>query len=129
MIAAARNEQDHKSWLSRAGLRCSAIRHPSLGHWCGYVAVPAGHPLHGKDYDAAHRECDTIDVHGGLTYARDHVPFAPSDGAWWFGFDCAHVGDIVPAIKLRFDDDVYRDLAFVEGECESLAKHLSELSK
>ena len=35
-----------------------------IGHRCGYIAIPKGHKLYGKDYD----EID-ISVHGGLTYA------------------------------------------------------------
>lgn len=34
------------------GLTCQMRRGPS-GSWCGYVAVPAGHPLHGKHYNEA----------------------------------------------------------------------------
>jgi hypothetical protein len=79
------------------GLPCLMQRIP-MGTWCGYVAVPPGHPLHGKQPSArvfcadrsklavrgiipafleAMREDDDstvsldvlLDVHGGLTYA------------------------------------------------------------
>lgn len=120
--------QLEKSWGSSCGLKCFAKRHPSMGHWCGYVSVPSGHRLHGKSYDEAYDAGHDISVHGGLTYAEDHAPMLPSDGSWWFGFDCAHAGDPVPSMR-DHGDDVYRDLAFVEAECESLAKQLSELSE
>lgn len=32
------------------GLRCHVVR-TRFGHRCGYVAVPEGHPWHGKGYD------------------------------------------------------------------------------
>jgi hypothetical protein len=34
------------------GLTCAMRRGP-WGSWCGYVAIPAGHPLHGKSYSDA----------------------------------------------------------------------------
>lgn len=114
----------------------------SGGHWCGYVAVPPGHPLHGKDYDAV-----GADVHGGLTYANQcsgdicHVP-APGepDDVWWFGFDCAHCWDFRPGHAALMEsvgiptpdwdrEEVYRDLAYVRAECESLAEQLVSPSR
>jgi hypothetical protein len=62
----------------------------------GYIAVPPGHPWHGKDYDEI--DCD---VHGGLTFGE----FAPQIYGWddshksipenyyVLGFDTAHYGD------------------------------------
>lgn len=39
------------AWIdSRTNLHCAMIRNPDFGMWCGYVAVPQGHPLHGKEY-------------------------------------------------------------------------------
>lgn len=43
----------HERWTAENGLDC--VIHPctfSSGryHLCGYVRVPSGHPLHGKDY-------------------------------------------------------------------------------
>lgn len=40
-----------KDWLTAAGYRAVVIM-GDLGHRCGYVAIPAGHPLHGVDYSA-----------------------------------------------------------------------------
>lgn len=75
------------------------------GYANGYVAVPPGHPWHGKHYD----DLDNIDVHGGLTYSEstpcdvmdngmsgvsyidggDEIP----DGWWVLGFDTCHCYD------------------------------------
>jgi hypothetical protein len=133
------------------GLPLLAIRHPRLGHWCGYVAVPPSHPLHGQDYGAP-----DIAVHGGFTYANAchgavcHVPKpGEPDNVWWFGFDCAHAGDYTGMADRRFlhrvlglgedapydhqraltaDDwsvETYRTLAYVQAECKRVAEQLA----
>lgn len=48
------NEPD-KLDFEASGLTCALRRGPG-GHWCGYVAIPEGHPWHGKGYD------DTVKV-------------------------------------------------------------------
>jgi hypothetical protein len=135
-----------------AGLPCLLRRSPRGGAWCGYVAVPPGHPLHGTTHDGI-----DVEVHGGLTYSGRcegdvcHVP-APGepDDVWWIGFDCGHAFDVSPAreARLRAIDphladpwppwpepvpaalrEVYRDLAYVRGETESLAEQLAALGR
>jgi len=76
-----------REW-EHAGLKCAVVQAREAQNRCGYVRVPPGHPLHGKHYDAV-----DVSVHGGLTFA-DVEPCEHEDGAgWWFGFDCAHLGD------------------------------------
>lgn len=41
------------------GLDC-ALRRGPMKHWCGYVAIPKGHPLHGLDYSDTHPVLDTL---------------------------------------------------------------------
>lgn len=132
------SEPDKAQWI-HAGLDCLIVRN-DMGALCGYVGVPNGHPLHGKDYDQAH-DLAEIDVHGGLTYARDcagkicHVPEqGRPDHVWWLGFDCAHLGDFVPSSNSlrsfglsRRRDEVYRDLAYVKAEVERLADQFAGL--
>lgn len=56
------------------------------------------------------------------------------DNIWWFGFDCNHAGDLAPGMQHFLSSgyrslhrgDVYRDIAYVEAECASLAKQLAE---
>jgi hypothetical protein len=146
-------EPDRLEW-EHAGLPCLAVRGPEFsGHWCGYVAVPPGHPLHGKHYDTP-----DVNVHGGLTYADKcdgavcHVPKpGEPDDVWWFGFDCAHGGDLSPAMHARYlhvgypfpsepydhakavaaadwTIDVYRTLDYVQAEANRLADQLAALA-
>lgn len=48
----------------------------------GYVHLPKGHKWYGVDYDDI-----PVDIHGGLTYAREE------DDHWVIGFDTAHYQD------------------------------------
>ena len=99
-------EPDREEWRYR-GLPCLIVRN-HMGAWCGYVAVPPGHPWHGRSYEAVDAAC-----HGGLTFAsacaeRPKAQFiigntichAPREGepadVWWLGFDCAHSEDLIP---------------------------------
>lgn len=68
--------------FEEAGLVCLTKTHP-LGHRCGYVAVPSGHPMYGKDYEKIHATWD-VDVDGGLTFSRMVA------GMWVIGWDAAH---------------------------------------
>jgi hypothetical protein len=121
------------------GLPCLAVRTQNLGQWCGYVGVPPGHPLHGKTLDD--ERAGELLVHGGVTFAAGcddakgegfgicHVPDpGEPDGVWWFGFDCAHGWDVVPAMLAHGlvlgDDCEYRTLEYVKGECRALAAQL-----
>jgi hypothetical protein len=137
------DEPDKMQWVDEAtDLDCLIVRNHS-GALCGYVGLPPGHPLHGKDYDDAHDLAD-IDVHGGLTFADAckegtdgrgicHVP-APGRPAdvWWLGFDCAHLGDLVPRYAELWSgggpEDVYRDIAYVQAECATLAGQLAAVA-
>lgn len=146
-------EPDRAEW-EHAGLPCLAVRGPEFsGHWCGYVAVPPGHPLHGKPYSVPE-----VDVHGGLTYAdacQGHVCHVPKPGepddVWWFGFDCGHASDFSPSMHARYKEmgypfasgeydhakalaaqdwhtEVYRTLEYVRGEVNSLAEQLAKVA-
>jgi hypothetical protein len=126
-----------KDWTTQAGLRAVVVVQDH-GNRCGYVAVPEGHAMHGKDYD----EVD-VTVHGGLTFAdgTDTYPVA-AEGLWWFGYDCAHYGDArdpeLMSPKYRemydegllnfFDEGTVRSLDYCIGECESLATQLKDMT-
>lgn len=127
-------EPDRIEWRTAAGLPALMVRQPNHGAWCGYVAVAPGHPAHGKSYDDV-----AVDVHGGLTYADAcsgsvcHVP-APGepDDVWWLGFDCVHGGDLAPGnvgLRLILGYGIYRDVDYVQAECESLARQLTLIGR
>lgn len=113
--------------FEHAGMPCIIHRGP-VGAWCGYVAVPPGHPWHGKEmFD------DALDAraHGGVTYTNTcsgevcHVakPGEPDD-VWWIGFDCAHSGDLSPSDTrlYGFSYGVYRDQRYVTEQTKDLAE-------
>jgi hypothetical protein len=65
----------------------------------------------------------------------------PNDEVWWFGFDCAHMNDLMPAMQAlmasirdfhgkqrqQLFEEVYRNLAYVEDECLKLIAQLEEI--
>jgi hypothetical protein len=138
-------EPSKMQWVDRAtGMPCLIVRN-GFGALCGYAGVTPGHPLHGCNYD----DFDA-DVHGGLTFADRcqpttdeahgvcHVPEpgTPHD-VWWFGFDCAHLGDVVPGMisvherigfsgRSELDRGEYRDVAYVAHEVTRLAEQLHQ---
>ena len=112
-------EPDEVAPFEHAGLKCWLIRRPS-GHWCGYVAVPADHALHGVSYDHLY----DIDVHGSITFSDQE------DAGWTFGFDCNHWSDLAPAnlfagISVHNKNAVYRDQAYATAEVRHLAEQLA----
>jgi hypothetical protein len=112
--------QVEKDWTTEAGLRAVVIM-GSMGHRCGYVGVPVGHPLHGVTYHDNTPALDppaedepvgnrgvlsvlcasermqspeiAFDVHGSLTYSGGNGDYPVASDLWWFGYDCGHAGD------------------------------------
>lgn len=127
------DEPDTASWVDDVtGYKCTIWRHPTIGHLCGYVAIPKGHPLHGQGYDDINH---FVEVHGGLTYCDEDK----ETGEWVVGFDCSHAGDFSPKLSLtllkytdsdaemmdyRIRSEVYRDWAYVDGQVRELARQL-----
>lgn len=119
MINEWESEPDYVDWESH-GLKCEIRRVEKFGHLCEYVSVPAGHPLYGKHYNNVE-----IAVHGGLTYSDNG-----KNDAWVFGFDCGHVGDLIPALDYIFrkmGNGTYKNIAYVRAECEKLAEALADV--
>lgn len=151
------DEPDKIHWIDEAtDLDCLMVRHPASGHWCGYVGVTEPHPWFGLHYgDCIERKVDAhgdpeaccdhaveADVHGGITFAAAcdesedpgtgicHValPGRP-DHVWWFGFDMHHLHDLAPGHEYRDRMGlVYRDVAYVQSECRSLAQQLKAIA-
>ena len=120
------SEPNRRAWIAH-GLECRIVRQDNLKHLCGYVGVPAGHPAFKQDYDSVEIIDPEYCPHGGLTYGSDHAPHEKPDGRWWLGFDCAHLGDLVPGISTDRNnpENHYRNMAYVEAETEKLAEQLS----
>ena len=137
------DEPDHVEF-EHVGFPC--ILHRNMA-WCGYVAVPPGHPWHGKGYDWENGI--EAEVHGGITYAEKcqgaicHVakPGEPDD-VWWVGFDCNHHLDLslYDLIELngrdsRIDSPAhgwvarYRDIGYVRWQTKKLAEQAKAVSK
>ena len=69
--------------FEECGLQC-CTRTNDMGHRCGYVALPKGHPLFGKDWDKCHDIAPDLEVDGGITFANG------TDDMWVLGWDAAH---------------------------------------
>ena len=141
------SESDKMEWTDiDTGMACLIVRGPS-GALCGYVAVEESHPLYEKyygdlwNYDT--EEGTDINVHGGLTYSDfcqevGRICHTPEEGkpdnVWWFGFDCAHSGDICPSYQ-KEDMEIcgipytYKDVDYVTRQVESLARQLKQVEK
>ena len=126
-------DEPHKEEFEHAGLKCLILRHHELGHLCGYVAAPKGHPCYGKDYDhIPYDDLFPVEVHGGLTFSKEGDGDTWPKGYWWFGFDCAHWGDLVPQIVELLDREpnefeTYRNFQYLRRETEGLAEQLATL--
>lgn len=89
------NENVVKEW-NHAGFKCTVIKHPEMGHYCGYVWLPEDHPL----ANGGERDINNLaSVHGGVTYnAWEDVG---KEKFYVVGFDCAHAGDYVPSVSFH----------------------------
>lgn len=92
----------------------------------GYVAIPEGHPMHGKDYDTIHDEF-SIDINGGLTFSCFAKELRPrwekegnvelNDTDWVIGFDTAHSWDSLD--KWPDAESVMIEANRLKEQCES----------
>lgn len=120
------DEPDEEAF-EHEGLKCRIYRANSMGHLCGYVQVPQGHPLHGVGYSSPVPEslkpaidrvmdgtigkrgvmavfCAALDApSAGLLFdVHGGVTFSGelrgAPGSHWYGFDCAHCDDLSPGM-------------------------------
>lgn len=141
--------------FEHAGLKCLIFRMPIMGHLCGYVGITQEHPWYGKQYSQCLKGCKgkaskyfkrhdirtydctwgedshpspecLISVHGGLTFSGEGGGEIWLSGYWWFGFDAAHYGDMVP--KICSKDGIYRDMEYMRHETERLAEQLAAIT-
>lgn len=140
------DEPDKIQWMDEATrLPCLIVRFGDVhGALCGYVGVPPGHPAYGRDYS----EVEDLEAHGGVNYSHGcngtdeargicHVAGdGEADHVWWFGFDCAHAGDLCPRIEALLPEhltarrreilqDEYRDVEYVREQVRLLSAQLA----
>lgn len=138
------DEPDRAEWTDRTGFPCLALRHAHYGVWCGYVAVPPGHPWHGRSWN------DLPEGLADVNFAEPcmetdqphrericHVP-APGepDDVWWFGFDCGHALDVKPHEPMEKIygklpgyggfERTYRTLDYVRDKCALIALQVAQ---
>lgn len=72
-----------KTW-KKDNLVLSIVKHPSMGHYCGYVRFTK-RPVRELGYNGI---LTYVPVHGGITYANED-----KDKTMVYGFDCSHYSD------------------------------------
>ena len=106
------------------------FQHPNSGSLCGFIQL--------KSIDEVTLESNPInklDCHGGITYKGNLKLLFNNSKDNYIGFDCSHVGDKNPFIDAMLpdwvinEDEVWRDEAYVEENCQHLIDQLIELQK
>jgi hypothetical protein len=94
------------------GVEWATVVAPLYGAVNGYVRVPEGHPWGGLDVD----DID-VEVHGGLTYAREG----------WIGFDTLHGWDFWPGCPTYWQHDGAKQWTpeLVADEARDLARRVA----
>jgi hypothetical protein len=109
--------------------RCIILRQAVLHHLCGYIGIPKDHPFFKKG------SIDDLQVHGGITWRGPENPIDEKSGAvHWIGFDCAHMGDLIPGQLALYEKykipinwhGTYRNIEYVKEELRNLAEQIGE---
>ena len=133
------NDNRTEREFEESGLQC-CTRTMDLGHRCGYVALPKGHPLFGKGWDACYDIAPDLEVDGGITFANG------TDDMWILGWDAAHAwhrqdwsiasdnfrkrAEEYPELYMDFDwpgDSYMVDADMAERETRHFARQLEKL--
>lgn len=142
------------------GYKCIVLLR-STGFRYGYVGISKEHNLYGKkcfNYYIINKECmmitNYIKAHQyGVTYSSSGEEFDYlSNGLWWFGFSCDHLGDIrdKESVKKKFKNGekelcryvtyphrridisgggMFCSEEYVSNECKHLAEQLKYFEK
>lgn len=130
------NDDRTEREFEESGLQC-CTRTNDLGHRCGYVALPKGHPLFGKDWDRCYDIAPDLEVDGGITFANG------TDDMWILGWDAAHswhlqdqsiMSDAYRATfekygSFRDEFAVMVDADMAESETRRFARQLAEMGE
>ncbi len=107
-----------------------------LGQLNGYIGVRRSHPWFGEHHD--NKKLRSVHVYGGLTFSgKGHALGGKvfKRKYWYFGFDTAHFGDIVPkmievlssnGMDYGFSGSTYKDINFVQNEVDNLFAQIKE---
>lgn len=134
-----------KDWITEYGYR-ALILFINDSHYCGYVIVPKEHKASGIDYYTwaiaiddttdefiskikAIKAVNSIQVHGGLTYADSKLHGVEDIDGWVFGFDANHHGDKSLLFERSCMYSTFKDVDYMANECEKLSKQLFEIGK
>ena len=120
------DEPDFLEWSDETtGVPCRIVRHSIKGYLCGYVGVREDSRWFKQDFLT---DCDAL--HDAAYSCISFSGFMRGDivRVWWFGFDCGHLNDIIPAhpgMTNYWQDDqfgaTYKDVDFVKQRLVQLA--------
>ena len=102
-------------------------------HPTAYIKIPAGHKL----FDEHYSQID-IDVHGGLTYAADHLSISDKEElkGWFIGWDYAHSYDYAGYYEEYYDTEELKRYAKdckkwttkeIVEECKSAIEKINDI--
>jgi hypothetical protein len=98
---------------------------------------------HENEYHYQCTPAGSLRVHGGITFSDfcqphdtedDGICHLPAPGeperVYWFGFDCGHHGDGIPArnFQMQMGYSQYRDIEYVRAEVRQLAAQLKAVA-
>jgi len=128
-----------------SGLDYFINRHYEMGFLCGYVVVEKDDlPLLRPKTDLCGDPDDQFEAHGGATFCdKFDWQFFKKLPVYCIGFDCGHGWDLLPfcfieefnfiyspeSRKFKLENDVYRDIKYVQNECKKLAKQVADYLK
>jgi hypothetical protein len=121
---------------------CAGLSRPHWERWCERMLARRDEARQYPRGDAARALAEWAtgleDYDAWVARARGRyvchlaAPGEP-DEVWWFGFDCAHAGDVCPAmssygVRSMMGDhgETYKGVAYVTAQCQALAKQLDE---
>lgn len=117
------NAEDDREEFEAAGLDC-ILQRDRLGHWCGFVKLPTGHPWANKAPDQIRAQ-----VYGGVKTVGE----VPGKEGKWVGFACNEPGDLQPGMmkwkRETLDSGIYRDFNFATTETTKLATAVKNAGK
>lgn len=101
-------------------------------HPCAYIEIPSKSNLYGKGYMEIEDDYD-INVHGGLTYARDYLRLSDNvtiENSWFIGWDYAHICDyngIYETYSVLNDNCKKWTTEEIMEECKNVIKQIINL--